>query len=294
MSVGYFLKEGFSGFKRAKLSTATAITSLAIAVLLLGLLVRMGYNAYYLAQKMREMIVVEVFIKDVNAERLNQLKQNLTRRKEVKSIQFISKDEAKELFLASFGSEGNALANLNFLPASVKLTFKEDIRGEQIKALIQDVSKWTDVDEIRFDEAILNILESRIRTFGLIGAGLSLFILFMALLLVYNTIRLTIFSKQHIIRAMKLVGATKSFIRLPFLIEGLIQGIVGSFIASVGVIAVFEYLLPKYIEQLGVLAWPFGRWYYLIGLMLVFGSLLGLIGSRWATKKFIHAVKVSS
>lgn len=294
MSVGYFLNEGFSGFKRAKLSTATAITSLAIAVLLLGLLVRMGYNAYYLAQKMREMIVVEVFLKDVNAEKMNQVKQNLARRKEVKSIVYISKDDAKDLFLASFGSEGNALANLNFLPASVQLTFNEDIRGEQIKALIKDVSKWNEVDEIRFDEAILNILESRIRTFGLIGAGLSLFILFMALLLVYNTIRLTIFSKQHIIRAMKLVGATKSFIRRPFLIEGLIQGIVGSVIASAGVIAVFEYILPKYIEQLGVLAWPFGRWYYLIGLMLAFGSLLGLIGSRWATKKFIHAVKVSS
>jgi cell division protein FtsX len=64
MSISYLATEAFSGFKRARISTLTAITSLAIAVLLLGLLIRMGYNAYYMAQKLREMIVVEVFLKD--------------------------------------------------------------------------------------------------------------------------------------------------------------------------------------------------------------------------------------
>ena len=116
----------------------------------------------------------------------------------------------------------------------------------------------------------------------------------MAMLLVYNTIRLTIFSKQLIIRAMKLVGATKGFIRRPFLVEGLIQGILGSGLAFAGIVGMFDYIIPKYIEQLGVLAWPFGKWYYLAGIMMGFGALLGLLGSLWATGKFIKAVRVSN
>jgi len=294
MSISYLASEALSGFKRARISTLTAITSLAIAVLLLGLLIRMGYNAYYMAQKLREMIVVEVFLKDGSTDKINQFKKELSKKTDIKTITYISKEKAADRFLEAFGSEGTALANLNFLPASFQLNFKENVGTKQIKSLITDLESKELVDEIRFDEAILKILESRIKTFGLVGAGISLIIMFMAMLLVYNTIRLTIFSKQLKIRAMKLVGATKGFIRRPFLVEGLIQGILGSGLAFAGVIGLFDYIIPKYIEQLGVLAWPFGKWYYLAGIMIGFGALLGLLGSLWATGKFIKAVRVSN
>ncbi|TNE73295.1 ABC transporter permease [bacterium] len=294
MSIGYFVKEGVSGFKRAHLATITSITALAIAVLLVGMMVRMGYNAYYLAQKMREMIIVEAFLNDINNEQIQSVQQAIQRKKEVAKMEFVSKDDARKLFLSSFGDEGSGLADLDFLPASIRITFKEGVQTPQIKHLIADISKWKEIDEVRFDENLLNILESRIRTVGLIGAGISFLIMLMALLLVYNTIRLTIFSKQTIIRAMKLVGATKGFIRRPFLIEGMLQGVIGGSLSSLGIIGIFQYVLPKYIEQLGVLSWPFGRWYYLIGGMISFGTLLGLIGSHRATKKFINAVRLSN
>lgn len=294
MSVGYFVKEGISGFKRARLATITAITALSIAVLLIGIMIRLGYNAYYLAQKMREMVIVEVFLNDLSESETKSIQQAITKRKEVAKIVYISKDEAKKRFIQAFGNEGSGLANLDFLPASIQITFKEGVQTPQINQLIADISTWKEVDEVRFDEKLLRILESRIRTVGLIGAGISVIIMLMALLLVYNTIRLTIFSKQSIIRAMKLVGATKNFIRLPFLIEGVLQGLIGAAVASACLIGIFQYLLPKYIEQLGILAWPFGRWYYLTGFMFLFGMILGFMGSHRATEKFINAVKVSN
>ena len=94
MSISYLATEAFSGFKRARISTLTAITSLAIAVLLLGLLIRMGYNAYYMAQKLREMIVVDVFLKDGSTDKINQFKKDLSKKAEVKTVTYITKEKA--------------------------------------------------------------------------------------------------------------------------------------------------------------------------------------------------------
>jgi cell division transport system permease protein len=292
--MSYLLKESFSGFKRARLASLTAVSSLAIAVLLLGLLLRTGFNAYNLAKSLRELVTVELFLKDSSETEIEKLKKELSGNPIIRKIEFISKKEAEKRFLEAFGSEGAALANLQFLPASYIIYFKHTASTAQIQSTIELYSSNKMVDEIRFDQKILQILESRIKTFALIGSGISFIIMFLALLLVYNTIRLTIFSKQTIIRAMKLVGATKGFIRRPFLIEGVIQGIVGSLVAFAGIYGLFDYLIPTYIAQIGVLAWPFGKWYFLAAIMTGFGSLLGLFGSLWATGKFIHAVRVSS
>lgn len=292
--MSYLLKESFSGFKRARLSTLTSITSLAIAALLLGMLLRMGYNAYHLAKTLRELVTVEVFLTNSSEAAIQDFQKELNSDKSIKKTDFISKKMAEQRFLEAFGAEGSALAELDFLPASILIHFHSSTSASQIQNLITNLKSKPIVDEIRFDQRILQLLESRIRTFALIGGGISLFIMFLAMLLVYNTIRLTIFSKQTIIRAMKLVGATKGFIRRPFLIEGILQGIFGSLLAFAGIIGLFDYLIPAYIEQLGVLAWPFGKWYYQAGTMFIFSSLLGLIGSLWATGKFINAVKVSS
>src|SRR5699024_7307518 len=114
-----------------------------------------------------------------------------------------------------------------------------------------------------------------------------------SVVLVFNTIRLTIYAKRSLIRAMKLVGATNAFIRRPFVIEGIVQGIIAGTAAIVIMVVAFKFILTQYVPQVGILAWPFGHWYILCGLMLLMSILLGMWGSHWAARRFIRKTSIT-
>lgn len=92
---------------------------------------------------------------------------------------------------------------------------------------------------------------------------------------------------------MKLVGATNGFIRSPFIVEGIIQGLIAGTLAVLSVFAIFEFLVPIYVPDVGIVAWPFGRWYFLVGAMVGLSVLMGWWGSRLASRKYIAETYIS-
>lgn len=293
MSSGYVIKEALAGFKRARLASFTSIFSLFIAVLLLGVLARVSFNAYTIAQSLKKSIDVEVFLVDLDERTTEELGDKLAEKEIVQEVNYISKDSAAAIFKDEFGSGSSSLAELNFLPASFRLNIDPDTQVDSVNALVNEISEYRGVDEVRFNQQLLQLLETRFKTITMVGGGLGLLILFAALILVFNTIRLTIYAKRGLIKAMKLVGATNSFIRRPFVTEGVIQGLIAGLI-SVGVMYLtFQFLLPRYIPQFGILEWPFGRWYYLCGSMLLLAMLMGFLGSQWAARRFIRETSIS-
>lgn len=293
MSLGYTIKEGISGIKRTKLAALTSIFALFISVVLAGILLRAGFNFYTMTQELKSNVEIEVFLNDVERSEVKAAGDDIASFQGVDNVTYISKDSAMAIFMRDFGSQGSALAELDFLPASYRVSFSPDASIDQMRTFVDDWQNKNIVDEVTFDEELLIMLESRIQTLSLIGLGLAGIIMLATMLLVYNTIRLTIYAKREIIRAMKLVGATDGFIRRPFIIEGIMQGLVASLFAVGSIYLLFHYLIPTYLPQVGVLEWPFGRWYYTVGVMVVLGIFLGLIGSRWAAKRFIKSVELS-
>ncbi len=293
MSLGYIIKEGVSGIKRARLASFTSIFSLFIAVLLLGVLARFSYNAYEVAQSLKKSIDIEVFIHDIDNRTTLELKDKLGKEPLVGELTFISKDSAAKIFEEEFGAGGSSLADLKFLPASFKLKIKAGTEVSRVDSLVTEISKYRGVDEVEFNQRLLELIQTRFRTVALAGAGVGLLILLASLILVFNTIRLTIYAKRGLIKAMKLVGATNSFIRRPFLVEGIIQGLIAGLLATGVAYLLFQYLLPAYIPQFGVLDWPFGRWYYLSGAMVLLSILMGYWGSQWAARRFIRKTSIS-
>jgi cell division transport system permease protein len=293
MSLSYVVKEGVSGFRRTKLASVTSVTALVIAVLLVGLLARTGYNAYQVVHGLKQSIEVEVFLLDVSQERTNRIAADLRAHALVTEAEYISKEEAGRIFREEFGAEGESLADLNFLPASFRLHFADEANAADIRSIITEIEQYQGVDEVVFNQQLLETLEERLELLVLAGAGIGLLILFTAIVLVFNTIRLTIYAKRNIIRTMKLVGATNSFIRRPFLLEGFLQGLLAAVIATGLHWLLFELVIPFYLPQFGVLAWPFERWYYLIGAMVLLSLIMGLWGSRWAARKFISETSIS-
>lgn len=293
MSLGYVIKEGIAGFKRARLASFTSIFSLFIAVLMLGVLARISYNAYDVAQSLRKSIDVEVFLHDINERTTIELENKLQEHQLIQEVSYISKDSAAAVFKEQFGSGSSSLAELNFLPASFRLKINPDTEVVTVDSLVQQISNYRGVDEVRFNQKLLQLLETRFQTVAAVGGGLGILILLAALILVFNTIRLTIYAKRGLIKAMKLVGATNGFIRRPFVIEGMVQGLVAGLL-SVGVMFLsFQYVLPQFVPQFGVLEWPYGRWYYLCCAMVLLAILMGFWGSQWAARRFIKETSIS-
>jgi cell division transport system permease protein len=292
MSFAYVVKEGFAGFNRARLATITAITALTLAVLLIGVLTRVAYSAYDVAQSMRSMVEVEVFLNDMTETETASVRDQIEARQMTTAIDYISKDSAAAVFKDEFGEEGAALADLKFLPASFKLHIKEDYPIDSIAVQLTWLQGLTGVDEVTFNQQLLETLEARINTVVMVGGSLGLFVMLVSLFLVYNTIRLTIYARKKLIKAMKLVGATNSFIRRPFLVEGLIQGVVSGAISIGLLIAIFNWLLPTWVPQMAYFSWPWENPLVLLSMMAGLALAMGWLGSNLAARKFIRETSV--
>ncbi len=294
MSFSYVLKEGVAGFKRARLSAFSSITAMMLAIVLLGVLVRVSTNAYDLAQALKQDVEIEIFLADISEARKGEMERMLGERDIVEQLSYISQEEAMEQFREEFGAESDLLGDVAFLPASFRVRTSAEAQASQIISLVDEMKAYRGVEEVRFNQRGLEILEERLQLFVIGGVLLGGFIGLTAVVLVFNTIRLTIYAKRDLIKAMKLVGATNGFIKRPFMVEGMLQGLIAGVVGSAVVWIIFQYLLPGYLPQLGVMSWPFGRWYYLTGMMILAGLMLGFFGSRWAAHKFIRQTTIAS
>ncbi len=294
MNIRYVVKEGLAGFKRAKLASTTSIFSLFIAILLVGVLGRVFYNAYTEAVSYRDQIEVEIFLFDIDQDETDQINSMLNDEDLITDVNYVSKDSASAIMKRDFGEGVDELVALNFLPASFKLKVNTAVGVDAIDNLVSRLQNMPGVDEVKYNAALLRVLESNLSTLTVIGASVGILILLAALALVYNTIRLTIYAKRDLIRAMKLVGATNGFIRSPFIVEGIFQGLISGTLAVVFVFLFFEFFIPIYVPQLGILEWPFGRWYFLVGMMILLAVLMGWWGSRWAARRFIAETYISA
>ena len=293
MNLSYVIKEGFAGFKRAKLAASTSILSLFIAILLLGVLSRVAYNVYVKAMDFRNQIEIEVFLFDVDERTLATVERSLNAEELITELTYISKDSASAIMRGEFGPGVDELVALNFLPASFRIKVDPEGGMEQINVLVSRIQNIRGVDEVKYNEGLLRVMETNLNLFTLVGGGVGLLILLASLILVYNTIRLTIYAKRELIRAMKLVGATNGFIRSPFIVEGILQGVVAGVLSVASVFFVFEFVLPLYLPEMGILGWPFGRWYFLVAAMMALSILMGWWGSRLAARKFIEETYIS-
>lgn len=292
MNIKYIIREGIAGIKRAKLAATTSVFSLCIALLLIGILARVFYGIYYQALELKE-VEIEVFLFDLDSRSTEEVKLKIEDEELVNAVHYISKDSASAIAARDLGEGIEDLIALDFFPASYRLTVDTEAGADMVEALASRLRNIRGVDEVKYNAALLRVLESYMSVFSLAGAGIGLLILLASVILIYNTIRLTIYAKKDLIRAMKLVGATNKFIRSPFIVEGIIQGLIGGTLAVVGVFFVFQLLIPFYLPSIGVIQWPFGRWYVLTGSLMLLAVLMGWWGSRLASRKFIAETYIS-
>lgn len=291
MNIPYTLREGIASFQRAKFSTFASTSAIVVTLALIGAFGLLGYHAEGVTNWLkREVGEIEVFLTDAGEERAPIIETQLSQHPAVDSVAFISRQQAETIFKEEFGEEGNIFLDEAFLPASIKVHVKPQFATvDQLSDLVNFAYEQPGVEEVIFNKPLLARVQQNLRAFTLIAVTIAVVVILASLFLVSNTIRLSIYARRLLIRTMKLVGATDAFIQRPFLVEGMIQGLIGGAIASVIVIMMNSFLLD-YISLLEIRRWPGGTPVVSVLLLLAIGMFIGWLGSRVATRRFIKKV----
>ncbi len=287
MSLSYTLRESFSGFRRTKISSTISILTVCIALLLLGLFAVITIHVDRFMVQLRSQVEVEAFLSEpISIITVDSLGQVIASFPEVDSVVYVSKADAAEIFKEETGDDVFNVLNFNPFPPSLKIHMKDGFKTPQyIQGVESRLQSMSEIDSVIYRKAMLETIDQRATTVHNVGLGLSALVGLSALILVSNTIRLAIYAKRELIRTMELVGATRTFIRLPFLLEGVWQGLLGG-----GLAAGILYLILT--RGVGFFSSELAEF---IGMDMVFyagvvaaGVALGFVGSVISAFRFIR------
>jgi len=287
MSLSYTLKESISGFKRAKLSTVISIITISISLLLLGVFAVVTINTSRFIDSLRNAVEMEAFLQEpLTRDEIAALQTRVAAIEGVARVVYVSKEDAAKIFKEEFGEDINTVLDFNPLPPSFKIFLNNTHKTVvQANAVYDKLVAMEGIESVLYRKALLEFIDQKTATVHNVTLGLGIIISLSAIFLVSNTIRLAIYAKRRLLRTMALVGATAGFIRIPFLLEGVIQGFFGGLLAS-GIL----YVLLEFSSRL--LSIEFTEFihmepvYYLS--ILGCGIVLGLVGSVISVVRFIR------
>ena len=274
---------------KRKLRTSSLSTMLSISLVLL-MLGSMGFifiNTNRLTNYIKENVGVSLILED-NIKKVDrfQLQKNLDASPWVKSSRFVSKDEAAKILESDLGEDFISFLGFNPLSASIEVFLNAEYASEQnFIALEKEIEGNEIIKEIIIQKDLIDSINSNVRKLSLILVSFCVLLLIVAIALINNTIRLTVYSKRFIIRTMKLVGATNSFVRKPFLRSGLIQGVFSGLIGVILLISVL-FSLHKEMPELLVLQDMYTIVLIFVGILL-FGVLMSVIVTNIAVGKYL-------
>ncbi|KAA3609864.1 MAG: ABC transporter permease [Calditrichaeota bacterium] len=285
MNFWFTIREGLKGFSRARLSTFITITSIVFSLFLIAIFLVLSINVDSWIGQIRSKLELEVYIDRTSTdEEAKKTEQQIAKIDGIEKSVYISKEAAAKRFEKEFGKNIYEILQNNPLPASIIITLKPGFRNAEKAAQISnELGKVNGVEEIVYHKELISIIDNYLDIVYLIGAIIIILLITITFILLYNTIRLTIYARRDIIEIMKLVGAKKSLIKRPFVIEGLLQGVFGALIASgaiyFSVKLVIKFLYPFLLFKADI--------YFIV---IIMGMLIGYFSSRISVQKHLSNV----
>ncbi|NHF58685.1 FtsX-like permease family protein [Flavobacteriaceae bacterium TP-CH-4] len=282
--------KSFESYQKRKLISSyfSVVLSIGLVLFLLGVLGLLVLNTKKMADHFKEQITISVFLKESAKEvEVNQLQKSLALADYVKSATYISKEEAAQQHSEEIGENFMEFLGYNPLKNSIDVKLKADfVSPVQIEEIAADLSTKGYVDEVSYDKPLVGLLNDNVKKISfwiLVASGVFTFI---AVLLINSSIRLSIYAKRFIIKTMQMVGATKTFIRRPFIWTNIQLGMLGAVLAMLALAGLLYYLDTTFPELnlfgdamvLGVL----------FGGVFVLGILISWISTFFATQRFLN------
>ena len=282
----YLVSEGIRSLWRTKTTALATISAIGIAASFVVFSAVVGENISGIIQIARGQYEFQVFFsEDVDNIRAAELVDQIGAIEGIKFASLITKEEAADIFQREFGENIFDLLEENPLPPGSVLKLQQPKDGRiDMNPTIKQIELVEGVDEVRYQGRLISLIERYYEGFFAAVTALAAAILFGTVILISNTIRLSIYARRDLIRILKLVGATDRFVRFPFMIEGILEGFFGSLLAaavSYGFVEGSNYFLSLFTQYR--LVWQFQVVALLVGVIVFFS----FVGSMRAVRKFL-------
>jgi cell division transport system permease protein len=289
----FFIKEGFGNLHKNKTMSTASISSVIAALLVIAIFFIIVMNVDYAASKLESQIEMMVYLQDNLSESIvSSIGKELKTVSAVKDVQFVSKAQALIDLNEKWGDNAYLLEGLegdNPLPDSFKVTLTNPAEANTVALAISSISN---IERVVYGKEELEKLLKATYILRISSLVIISILVFISVFIISNTIKLTVYARRKEINIMKYVGATDWFVRGPFIVEGILLGLLGSLITTL-VVGVGYYYTASLIrnQMIGLLTvtlMPFGQ---LIGSLILLlgmvGLLIGAIGSMLSVRKFI-------
>ncbi|NAS12696.1 cell division protein FtsX [Poritiphilus flavus] len=284
------MSKSFERYQKRKLISSyfSVVLSIGLVLFLLGILGMLVLNTKKLADHFKEQITISVFLKDSAKQvEIDQLQKSLAMSDYTKSATFVSKEEAAEQHSEEIGENFLDFLGYNPLKNSVDVKLNADfVSTEQIEVIAEEIAARSFVEEVSYDRPLIALLTENVKKISFWILVASAVFTFIAVLLINSSIRLSIYSKRFIIKTMQMVGATKKFIRKPFIWTNIKLGMIGAFVALLALGLVMYYIDLNFPElqlfqDVLILSVLFVS-------VFVLGVLISLISTYFATQRFLN------
>lgn len=297
--LGRTIKESFINFWRNGWLSIASVSVLTLSLYVVGALMILMMVSSTILSSVENRINVSVYFKpDVTEDRVMAIKTDLESYGEVKSAQYVSKEQALADFKKNNANESVILQSLdeiggNPLLASLVVKANDPSQYQNIADYIAKASFKDSVSRVNYtkNKEIIDRLNNMIRQVRKVGLALAIIFAAVSVLIIFNTIRITIYIHKPDIEMMRLVGASNTFIRLPFLFEGVIYGVTSSLVATILLVITMKFISPYMpvtaISQ-GMMSFYFSQLFFILGVQLLVGIFLGIFSSWIAMRKYLR------
>jgi len=282
--------KSFEQYQKQKLISSyfSVVLSIALVLFLLGGLGLLVLNTKKLADHFKEQITISVFLKDeAKDSEVDQLQKSLLQTEHAKAVTYVSKEEAAKQHSEEIGEDFLDFLGYNPLKNSIDLQLRADfVTPDKIEEISKNLTEKSFVEEVSYDKPLVGLLTENVKRIGFWILVVSGVFTFVAVLLINSSIRLSIYSKRFIIKTMQMVGATKTFIRRPFIWTNVKLGMIGallSILALGGAMFYIDKTFPELLlfEDLQILG-------ILFGAIFILGILISFVSTFFATQRFLN------
>ena len=284
------MANSFENYQRRKLISSyfSVVLSIALVLFLLGILGLLVLNTKKMADRSKEQITISIFLKENTKEiEVEQLQKTLAMSDYTKSSTYVSKEEAAKQHSEDIGEDFVDYLGYNPLKNSIDLKLNADfVTAEKVEEIAATLSEKSFVDEVSYDRVLVGMVAKSVEKIGFWILVASAIFTFIAVLLINSSIRLSIYSKRFIIKTMQMVGATKTFIRRPFIWQNIKLGMIGAVIALLAIGGVVYYINNNF-QDFGLFDEPYILVILFVSVFLL-GILISFISTYFATQRFLN------
>ena len=237
--------------------------------------------------KFKEDFTVSVYLKEnVKNIEINQLKNELLMSNFIEKVNYISKDEAVAIMKEEYGEEFIKSLGFNPLLGSIDINLKSNyVNNKELDSISKFIMKKNYIDEIIYDRDFINLINNNIKKISLWIIPSIIISILITFLIINSSIRLSIYAKRNIIKTMQLVGATRSFIRIPFIKTNLLLSLISSTIAIISILIVIDFFdtnidFYNYVETKSI--------FFLLSSVVILGFIISLISTFFATQNILN------